>query len=80
LQNALVPISIPISPTEPENIVGARKAHRSSADFIAQLIAAAIKAPQTRQRRRATTDEAISLYRATGRQPAAPGRGFSRSF
>jgi hypothetical protein len=79
VQNALVPVA-PIRQEAAQTAVDAYAAGRPNADFMAQLIAAAIKAPQTRQRRRATPDEAIALYRATEHLPAAPSHGFSRSF
>ena len=82
MQNALVPVS----PTEQEaaqraaeEAVRAYATRRPNADFIAQLIAAAIKAPQTCVRRRATPDEAIAVYRAVDHVPAATGRTLSRS-
>jgi hypothetical protein len=74
LRNALVPVSS----TDPVD-AGGRAARRPNADFIAQLIAAAIKAPQTCLRRRATPGEAIALYRAAEHLPAVPRAAFSRS-
>jgi hypothetical protein len=52
---------------------------RPSADFLAQLIAVAQKAPQTRQRRRIAPHEAIAAYQALGRPTALSGRALSRS-
>jgi hypothetical protein len=52
---------------------------RPNADFLAQLIAAAAKAPQARQRRRAEPQEAIAAYEALGRPMALSGRALSRS-
>jgi len=52
---------------------------RPSADFLAQLIAVAAKAPQARQRRRAEPQEAIAAYEALGRPMALSGRALSRS-
>jgi hypothetical protein len=78
LQNALVPVSPPEQEAA-RGAGGAEVARRPNADFVAQLIAASIKAPQARQRRRATPDEAIALYRATDHAPVTPGRAFSRS-
>ena len=47
--------------------------------FLAQLIAVKGQLPQTRERRRAEPDEAISLYRAANAgAPAMSGRNFSR--
>jgi hypothetical protein len=74
LRNALVPVS-----SNDPVVAGGRTARRPNADFIAQLIAAAIKAPQTCLRRRATPGEAIALYRAAERLPAVPRCAFLRS-
>jgi hypothetical protein len=38
---------------------------RADASFVAQLIAAAANAPQTRSLRRASTDDALASYRGT---------------
>ena len=54
---ALVALAPPSAP-EP------RAMHRQ-APFLAHLIATKAEHPQTRQRRRATPDEAIAAYRAT---------------
>jgi hypothetical protein len=78
VQNALVPIS-PAGPKGSQETAARQQGRRPNADFIAQLIAASIKAPQTRARRRATPGEASALYRAHDHEPAAPGRTFSRS-
>jgi hypothetical protein len=50
--------------------VGAVSTHsvRPSAVFLAQLVATAQGAPQTRARRRATADRAASHYAAAGRR------------
>jgi hypothetical protein len=74
LRNALVPIA----PTT-ERMAGPRATSRPNADFVAQLIATSIKAPQTCARRRATPDEAIATYRARDSSPSPPGRALSRS-
>ena len=74
LRNALVPLA-PIS-QEPAELPAMP---RPNADFIAQLIATATQAPQTRARRRATADEATALYGALGRRPSVPGHALSRS-
>ena len=74
LRNALVPIG---------PAADANKSHsggRSSADFIAQLIATKTQAPQTRARRRAEPDEATAAYRALGQWPIGTGRTLSRLF
>jgi hypothetical protein len=44
---------------------------RPRADFFAQLIATAAQAPQTRARRRAQPAEAVAIYGAIDRRPAA---------
>jgi hypothetical protein len=53
--------------------------NRPRADFIAQLIATATAAPQTRARRRAEPDEAIAAYAALDQRPASSGCTVSRS-
>jgi len=52
---------------------------RPRADFIAQLIATAVAAPQTRTRRRAEPEAAIAAYAALDQRPAPSGRALSRS-
>jgi hypothetical protein len=52
---------------------------RPSVDFLAQLIAASGRAPQTRQRRRAEPQEAIAAYRAVDEQVTLSGGTLSRS-
>ena len=52
---------------------------RPSVDFLAQLIAASGKAPQTRQRRRAEPQEAIAAYQAVDGKVTLSGRTLSRS-
>lgn len=54
-------------------------AGRPRADFLAQLIATAGQAPQTRMRRRAEPGEAIAAYRAGGRLPALVGHALAYS-
>lgn len=70
LRNALVPIAPIAEPLRPGG--------RSRADFIAQLIATDIQAPQTRARRRAEPNEATSAYRTLGQWPTATGGTLSR--
>ena len=53
--------------------------NRPRADFIAQLIATAVAAPQTRTRRRAEPEAAIAAYAALDQRPAPSGRALSRS-
>lgn len=52
---------------------------RPSAGFLAQLIATAQRAPQTRQRRRAEPDEAKASYTAAATPAAWMGRTIYRS-
>lgn len=53
---------------------------RPAANFLAHLIATAQQAPQTRARRRAEPDVAITSYRATAADSAVPaGHRFARS-
>ncbi len=73
LRNALVPIG----PNRRCREI-AHAGARSSADFIAQLIATRSQAPQTRARRRAEPEEATAAYRALGQWPTGTGRSLSR--
>jgi hypothetical protein len=52
---------------------------RPRADFIAQLIAAAVQAPQTRVRRRAEPEEASAVYGKGDQVLPATGARLSRS-
>ncbi|HEY6258636.1 MAG TPA: hypothetical protein VIY51_22870 [Xanthobacteraceae bacterium] len=52
---------------------------RPSAVFLAQLIATAQQAPQTRQRRRAEPDEANAVYAAVATPAAWTGRAICRA-
>jgi hypothetical protein len=52
---------------------------RPSAVFLAQLIATAQQAPQTRRRRRAEPNEATSIYAAVSAPAARIGRAICRS-
>ena len=52
---------------------------RPRADFLAQLIATAAQAPQTRPRRRAEPQQAADAYRAQEPRPAPAGRALSRA-
>jgi len=74
VRNTLVPLD-QIS----QKAATAKPSGRNSADFIAHLIAAATKAPQTCGRRRASVQEATSLYGNVDRRVVAAGRSFSRS-
>jgi hypothetical protein len=60
VSTALVAAAVDISSAEP-TVPGARP----RADFLAQLIATAAHAPQTRPRRRAEPAEAVAIYDAT---------------
>jgi hypothetical protein len=74
MSNALVPLL----PADRDSR-GARSAGRTSADFIAQLIATSGHAPQTRSRCRAAPDEASAHYRAQNQAPLLLGRTLCRS-
>jgi hypothetical protein len=54
-------------------------AQRPSAAFLAQLIATAQQAPQTRQRRRAEPDEVNAVYAAVAAPVAWLGRAVYRA-
>jgi len=54
-------------------------AGRPRADFLAQLIAVAVQAPQARARRRAEPQEATAAYRALSSRPAHGSCVVSRS-
>jgi hypothetical protein len=69
---------VPVAAAESRDSARATKT-RPNADFLAQLIAAAGKAPQARQRRRAEPQDAIAAYVALDRPTALSGRALSRS-
>jgi len=72
VSTALIPVAVSAAaPAAPLS--------RPRADFVAQLIAAKIQAPQTRPRRRAEPAEASAAYRMRGNRPASPGRALSCS-
>jgi hypothetical protein len=52
-------------PSARPNASGLPFSFRADASFVAQLIAAAANAPQTRGLRRASTDDALASYRGT---------------
>jgi hypothetical protein len=52
---------------------------RPSAVFLAQLIATAQRAPQTRRRRRAEPNEVSTIYAAASTPAARMGRAFCRA-
>lgn len=81
-------IGTPAGPPQPGHFlvpVGAsagttvKPAGRPSAVFLAQLIATAQQAPQTRQRRRAEPSEARTIYAAASVPAARMGRTICRS-
>jgi hypothetical protein len=74
LSNALVPVA-----KSPDR-ASERAGERPRADFVAHLIATSARAPQTCQRRRAASEEAMAAYAARGPGAAAPGGTLSRSF
>jgi hypothetical protein len=73
VSTALVPVTVSYA-----------SAHRSAdfgrprADFLAQLIATVAQVPQTRMRRRAEPAEAVAVYGAIERRPAAHRPALSR--
>ena len=78
MSTALVPIALQDHAASDSRGTG-HDTTRPRADFIAQLIATAVAAPQTRTRRRAAPDEAIAAYAALDRRPVPSGRALSRS-
>ncbi len=63
---ALIAVTPPARSDRPPSL-----SRRPSASFLAQLIATAQQAPQTRARRRADPDVAITSYRATATDTGA---------
>jgi hypothetical protein len=74
VSTALVPITVSDSSACSSGDFG-----RPRADFLAQLIATVAQAPQTRMRRRAEPAEAVAIYGAVERRPAARRPALSRS-
>jgi hypothetical protein len=76
-----MPVNTSLVPVTPINRDAdtQRPASYPDCGFIAHLIATKAQAPQTRARRRAEPDEAISAYAALGQQPSAAGRILVRS-
>lgn len=68
---------IPLAPVGPA--ASARERHGPRADFIAHLIAARLRAPQTRARRRAKPLDVAAAYGALGQWPTPAGRVLSRT-
>jgi hypothetical protein len=52
---------------------------RPRADFVAQIIAASARLPQTRSRRRLEPDQAAAVYGSLGQRPTIQGQALSRS-
>jgi hypothetical protein len=78
--NALVPINRDNDAPHLETPRGAGRAHTGAhAAFVAHLIATSAQMPQTRARRRAEPQEAISAYAELGQRPTGVGRVLSRS-
>jgi len=69
---------VPLAPNDRSAPVR-HPAEHPRADFLAQLIATVVQAPQTRLRRRAEPEEAIAAYGARGQWPRSAGRAVSRS-
>jgi len=69
---------IPLTAAERETSDAAPQS-RPRADFLAQLIAVKVQAPQTRLRRRAEPDEAVAAYGAQNQTPASAGGTLRRS-
>ncbi len=74
MSTALVALT-PAADSAPVMQVGSRP----RADFLAQLIATSVKAPQTRLRRRAEPDVAIAAYCSSDRTPTSAGGALQRS-
>ena len=73
VSTALIPVAAGDAEASPGHIGG-----RPRADFLAQLIATAAQAPQTRMRRRAEPQEAVAAYGARDRSSAPPRTMLSR--
>ena len=69
---------VPLAPTD-RAATAVQATRRANADFVAHLIATSAQAPQTRARRRANPEEAITAYDALGHWPTPAGRTLSRS-
>jgi hypothetical protein len=71
---------VPTAPTPvPESGLDGFTTSRPSLPFLAQLIATALKAPQTCARRRAEPADATAIYAAGAELPAEIGASFRRS-
>jgi hypothetical protein len=69
---------VPLTPAEYGGSDAAPQS-RPRADFLAQLIAARVQAPQTRLRRRVEPDEAVAAYGAQSHASASAGGTLRRS-
>jgi len=69
---------VAVNPMRGENRL-VPKDQRANAGFLAHLIATATGLPQTRARRRAEPEVALSAYRTLGQWPTESGRVLSRS-
>ena len=69
---ALIPLTTPLEAARPVP-------NRPRADFVAQLIATRMEAPQTRVRRRAEPGDATAAYGMSGCPVPPSGRALSRS-
>jgi len=65
-RRALVPLTLPATAADPDRVI------RPDARFVAQLIATAGFAPQTRTLRRASSDDANATYAGANARAAAP--------
>jgi hypothetical protein len=64
-----------------DRVAASAAAHRARANakFVAHLIAMAVRAPQTRSRRRVEPETATAAYRALGQWPTESGGVVCRS-
>ncbi len=74
MSRALVPLAASVRAAPDNGVLG-----RTRADFLAQLIATVEQAPQTRTRRRADPQDAITAYGASGRRPSLARPALLRS-
>ncbi len=68
---------VPVAASDPLPPAGVTVAPR--ANFLAQLIATVVQAPQTRTRRRVEPGEAVAAYDASDRSPIREPHALSRS-
>ena len=74
MSTALIPLA-----NERPGSAAAQTPAPARADFVAQLIATASRAPQTRTRRRAEPGEAVAAYRLSSQPPTISTHKLSRS-